>query len=68
MQIEDFLSPSEITIDMRTPDKVRLLTNLARQAAAKLNLPSDAVAMGWPRAACRNDIGVIGAPTDGGWN
>jgi PTS system nitrogen regulatory IIA component len=44
MQIEDFLSPSEITIDMRTPDKVRLLGELARQAAAKLNLPSDAVA------------------------
>jgi nitrogen PTS system EIIA component len=44
MQIEDFLSPSEITIDIRTPDKVRLLTELARQAAAKLNLPSDAVA------------------------
>jgi nitrogen PTS system EIIA component len=44
MQIEDFLSPSEITIDLRTPDKVRLLTELARQAAAKLNLPSDAVA------------------------
>jgi len=44
MQIEDFLSPSEITMDMRTPDKVRLLTELARRAAAKLNLPSDAVA------------------------
>jgi hypothetical protein len=23
---------------------------------------------GWPRAACRNDVGVIGAPTDDGWS
>jgi PTS system nitrogen regulatory IIA component len=44
MQIEEFLSPSEVGVDLRASDKVRLLQELARQAAAKLNLASDGVA------------------------
>jgi hypothetical protein len=44
MHIEDFLRPSDVTVDMSASDKVRLLRELARQAAAKLNLPSDRAA------------------------
>ena len=44
MEIEDFLSPSQVMVDMRASDKVRLLKELARQAAAKLNLGYDGVA------------------------
>jgi PTS system nitrogen regulatory IIA component len=44
MQIEEFLSLSEVGVDMRAYDKIRLLKELAGQAAAKLNLSSDEVA------------------------
>jgi PTS system nitrogen regulatory IIA component len=44
MEIEDFLSPSEVMLDVRASDKARLLNELARQAAAKLDLAPDAVA------------------------
>jgi PTS system nitrogen regulatory IIA component len=44
MDIEDFLSRSDVMLDVRAPDKVRLLKELARQAAAKLDLVPDAVA------------------------
>lgn len=43
MEIEDFLSPSEVMLDVRAPDKVRLLRELARHAADKLGVASDAV-------------------------
>ena len=43
MDIRDFLQPSEVTLDMRASDKVRLLKELARQAAVKLNVASDGV-------------------------
>jgi PTS system nitrogen regulatory IIA component len=44
MEIEDFLTPSEVALDVRASDKARLLKELARQAAAKLDLDPDAVA------------------------
>lgn len=44
MEIGEFLNPSEVTVDVRASDKARLLKELARQAAAKLNLASDEVA------------------------
>jgi PTS system nitrogen regulatory IIA component len=44
MEIGEFLNPSEVTVDVRASDKARLLKELARQAAAKLNLASDGVA------------------------
>ena len=44
MEIEDFLNRSEVLLDVRASDKARLLKELARQAAAKLNLAPEAVA------------------------
>jgi nitrogen PTS system EIIA component len=44
MEIEDFLNRSEVVLDVRASDKARLLKELARQAAAKLNLAPEAVA------------------------
>jgi PTS system nitrogen regulatory IIA component len=44
MDIEDFLNRSDVMLDVRGSDKVRLLRELARQAAAKLDLVPDAVA------------------------
>ncbi len=44
MDIADFLSRSEVMLDVRASDKARLLQELAGRAAAKLNLASDAVA------------------------
>jgi nitrogen PTS system EIIA component len=37
MNISDFLSPSDAAIDVAAADKRKLLTELARNAAAKLN-------------------------------
>jgi nitrogen PTS system EIIA component len=44
MKIKDFLSPSDVMIDVRANDKVGLLKELAARAASVLNLPVDAVA------------------------
>jgi nitrogen PTS system EIIA component len=44
MKIRDFLSASDVSIDVGCADKARLLTELAARAAAALNLPPDAVA------------------------
>jgi len=43
MDIADFLAASDVMIDARASDKARLLGELARLAAAKLGLASDAV-------------------------
>jgi nitrogen PTS system EIIA component len=43
MEIADFLAPSEVVIDLRASDKRRLLAELARLAAAKLDLAPDTV-------------------------
>ena len=44
MQIKDFLSPSQVAIDVRASDKAGLLRELAARAASALDLPGDAVA------------------------
>jgi nitrogen PTS system EIIA component len=44
MKIEDFLSTSEVALDVRTGDKVTLLRELSGRAAAALNLSTEAVA------------------------
>ena len=44
MQIKDFLSTSNVAIDVQAPTKAALLSDLARRAAAELKLDADAVA------------------------
>lgn len=43
MNIKDFLSASDVTIDVRAADKAGLLKDLAARAAATLSLPVDMV-------------------------
>jgi signal transduction histidine kinase len=42
LEIDHFLRPADVMIDMRAADKARLLGDLARQAAAKLGLDAPA--------------------------
>jgi len=44
MKIRDFLSPSEVAIDIRANDKASLLKDLAKRAAVALDLPVSAIA------------------------
>jgi len=44
MKIEDFLSASDVAIDVRVSDKAGLLRELAARAASALDLAVDAVA------------------------
>jgi PTS system nitrogen regulatory IIA component len=44
MNLNDFLSPANVLIDVRATDKVGLLDELARRAAASLKLPPGDVA------------------------
>jgi PTS system nitrogen regulatory IIA component len=44
MKIKDFLSPSDVAIDLRAADKAGLLRDLAARAASTLNLSADHVA------------------------
>jgi nitrogen PTS system EIIA component len=41
MNIQDFLSPSDVTIDVAVADKQKLLFKLASTAGARLRLPPD---------------------------
>jgi PTS system nitrogen regulatory IIA component len=43
MKISDFLSQTDVEIDVRAGDKTRLLSQLSTQAAAELGLNSDEV-------------------------
>jgi nitrogen PTS system EIIA component len=43
MEIDHFLRPADVMIDVRAADKARLLGDLARRAAARLGLDPDAV-------------------------
>ena len=43
MKIREFLSASDVTVDVRAADKAGLLKLLATRAAAAVNLPPDAV-------------------------
>jgi hypothetical protein len=44
MKIEDFLSPSDVAIEVRAADKTSLLKNHAACAASTLGLASDTIA------------------------
>jgi len=57
MKINDFLSPSDVAIDIRPSDKVGLLQELAGRAASALNLPADVVASEIER---RDELGSTG--------
>ena len=43
MDIKDFLSPADTYVDMRASDKTRLLQELSRRAAARLDLPAEQI-------------------------
>jgi nitrogen PTS system EIIA component len=43
MDLEDFLSPDRVVIDLRAANKAALLRELARRAAAELSIPADTV-------------------------
>ena len=43
MNIKEFLSPNDVTIDVAVPNKQKLLIALAEKAGSRLRLPSDAI-------------------------
>jgi PTS system nitrogen regulatory IIA component len=43
MNIQDFLSPSDVTIDVAPANKQKLLVELANKAASRLRLPPDTI-------------------------
>src|SRR5713101_453735 len=43
MDIQDFLSPADAIVDVRAPDKVRLLRELSSRAASALELDADRI-------------------------
>ena len=57
MKIKDFLSPSDVAIDVRASDKASLLKELAGRAASALNLSADAVASELEK---RDELGSTG--------
>jgi PTS system nitrogen regulatory IIA component len=57
MRISDLLSPVDVMVDVRTPNKSVLLRELADKAAASLKLPVDQVA---PLLLKREDLGSTG--------
>jgi PTS system nitrogen regulatory IIA component len=57
MKIKDFLSPSDVVIDVRARDKSSLLNDLSGRAASVLNLSADAVAAEIVR---RDELGCTG--------
>jgi nitrogen PTS system EIIA component len=61
MDIKSFLSPAQVMIDVRASDKAGLLQELARRAAAALDLAADAVASALLK---REELGSTG--TGGG--
>jgi PTS system nitrogen regulatory IIA component len=61
MKISDFLSPTDVMIDMRASDKRRLLQELARKAASALAVPDEQIAV---ELLKREELGSTG--TGGG--
>ena len=57
MKIPDLLSPADVMVDVRAPNKSALLRDLAAKAAASLKLPVDQVA---PLLLKREDLGSTG--------
>ena len=61
MNITDFLSPADVIVDLRAPDKARLLRDLSHRAGERLRLDGEVIA----RAVLgREDLGSTG--TGGG--
>ena len=56
-KIEDFLSDSDVAIDLDAADKKSLLNGLAGQAARRLGLPAEAVSQA---IAARDELGSTG--------
>jgi nitrogen PTS system EIIA component len=57
MKISDFLSPTDVTLDIRESDKTRLLRQLSSQAAAKVGLSAIEVSTQITR---REELGSTG--------
>jgi PTS system nitrogen regulatory IIA component len=57
MDVKDFLASADAAIDVRAPDKARLLQELARRAAAALRLPEAPIAQA---LAKREELGSTG--------
>ena len=57
MKISDFLSPTQVMVDVKASDKSRLLEQLSTQAAADAGLPLDVVVL---EIAKREKLGSTG--------
>jgi nitrogen PTS system EIIA component len=57
MDIKDFLSPSNVLVDLRAPDKVRLLLDLSMRASAGLSLDAELVSKA---ILAREELGSTG--------
>jgi nitrogen PTS system EIIA component len=57
MKISDFLSATDVTVGVRAADKRQLIHELARRAAAALDLPADEIASALLK---REDLGSTG--------
>jgi PTS system nitrogen regulatory IIA component len=57
MKIADFLAPAHVKIDVASTDKKKLLSALARDAGAELNMASDAIVTALFK---REDLGSTG--------
>jgi PTS system nitrogen regulatory IIA component len=60
MKISDFLASTDVAIDVAAADKENLLLNLARNAAAKLNLDSDRIFVELSKREALGSTGVGG--------
>jgi PTS system nitrogen regulatory IIA component len=57
MKIADFLASDDVKIDVAASDKKKLLSELARSAATKLDMPSDGIVAALLK---REDLGSTG--------
>ncbi len=57
MHVKDFLAPTDTAVDVRAADKARLLQEIARRAAAALDLPEKTIVQA---LAKREEIGSTG--------
>jgi nitrogen PTS system EIIA component len=57
MDIKDFLSPADALVDLRAPDKVWLLHDLSRRAAASLKLDAELISKA---ILAREELGSTG--------
>jgi PTS system nitrogen regulatory IIA component len=57
MNIKDFLSPTDVTIDVAVPNKQKLLFELASKAGVRLRLPPDEI---FAELSKREELGSTG--------